>query len=405
MGNRFTNLNADNAILDSLKRFQGFYGNVYRDPFVTGTSFVFMTKPLLFLEPYAGAKTQNDYGELAYLNMTRDPIFTQYLADQALSEADREIIKMLSFNKEHTDSYFLPIITNECKNFDAEDIRLEQNDAFDTKQGFKETLPTHKTQSEASNTINISVTEDSNLTFTKMMTLWINYITNITDGTFDANPNMVLNGVLDYTTSIFYFVLAPDGKTLKYWAKYTGCWPTTIPYGSFKYSKGQNDLSDINLSFVYNIKEDMSPKILEEFNMLSLKLPGSIVLKDRLYVTEVSGEYTSIKDSPLLNLNEMSKLPGANVLLKSEKRDPLVVYIPDDSNFSINNDTLSSHFELIFDDYGYKSNLIPDIFGIDNYYINDKATNQFIKDGTYNNKSWDQTDYWLEETIDNLKEE
>ena len=56
------------------------------------------------------------------------------------------------------------------------------------------------------------------------MGLWVNYIANITDGTFNANPEMIPRRILDYTSSIYYFVLEPDGKTLKFWSKYTGCW-------------------------------------------------------------------------------------------------------------------------------------------------------------------------------------
>lgn len=381
--------------MSGLTRFQGFYNNVYRDPFIGGTSFVFVTKPLLFIDPIKGSNAENS--SMAYLNMTRDPVFSQYLVDQVLNTADRKIVEMLSYNTEYSSSSFIPAITNECKNFDANDITMEQTDAFDTKQGFKETLPTYKTQSEASNTLSISVTEDSNLSFTKMMTLWVNYISNITDGTFDANPTMILNGALDYMCSIYYFVLGPDGRSLKYWSKYTGCWPTSIPYSAMRYSKGQTDISDLNLSFVYNVKEDMNPKILEEFNMLSLRLIGSGFLKNKSYMNEISGQYSSIKESPLLNLNQMYDIPGASVLLSSETRDPVVVYVPGDT-YSIHSDGTSDRFELIFDDKGYTSNLIPDIFKNDDYYINDKATN-FVKNG-YNSDNWDQTDFWAEEIIE-----
>lgn len=381
--------------MSGLTRFQGFYNNVYRDPFIGGTSFVFVTKPLLFIDPIKGSNAENS--SMAYLNMTRDPVFSQYLVDQVLNTADRKIVEMLSYNTEYSSSSFIPAITNECKNFDANDITMEQTDAFDTKQGFKETLPTYKTQSEASNTLSISVTEDSNLSFTKMMTLWVNYISNITDGTFDANPTMILNGALDYMSSIYYFVLGPDGRSLKYWCKYTGCWPTSIPYSAMRYSKGQTDISDLNLSFVYNVKEDMNPKILEEFNMLSLRLIGSGFLKNKSYMNEISGQYSSIKESPLLNLNQMYDIPGASVLLSSETRDPVVVYVPGDT-YSVHSDATNDRFELIFDDKGYTSNLIPDIFKNDDYYINDKATN-FVKNG-YNSDNWDQTDFWAEEIIE-----
>lgn len=383
--------------MNGLTRFQGFYDNIYRDPFVGGTAFVFMTKPLLFIEPSKGSTAE--YSEMAYLNMTRDPLFSQYLYDQVMSQADMTIVNMLSYNTEHSTSSFIPAITNECKNFDTSDIQMDQADAFDTKQGFKETLPTTKTNSEAASTLSITVTEDSNLSFTKMMTLWVNYISNITDGTFDANPDMILNGELDYMSSIYYFVLAPDGRTLKYWAKYTGCWPTNIPYSTLRYNKGQNDTSEVNLNFVYNVKEDMNPRILEEFNMLSLKLIDSDFIKNKNYFNKVGNMYTSIKESPLLSLDLMlsGEMPN-KILISSDKRDPLIIYVPGNKDNSLYSDTTNDHFELLFDDNGYQQNLIKNVMGENNYYINDRATN-FLKNSDYNGK-WDETDFWAEEIIE-----
>ena len=48
MGNSFTNKNTDQAILNDLSRFHGFYNNVYRDPFIGGNAFIFVTKNRMF---------------------------------------------------------------------------------------------------------------------------------------------------------------------------------------------------------------------------------------------------------------------------------------------------------------------------------------------------------------------
>lgn len=395
MADRYTNLNTDTAILNDLTQFQGFYENVYRDPFIGGNAFVFVTRPMLFLD-YQKPSSSDSTRTLAYRNMCRDPIFTQYLSEELLNSADEKIISMLSYNQDYFSSNYLPMFTNQCKSFDASDLTMEQMDAFDTKQGFREPLPTHKSASEAANSISISVTEDSNLDFTKLLTLWVNYISNITDGTFDANPEMVLNGMLDYTCAIFYFVLGPDGKTLKYWAKYTGCWPTTIPYSNFKYSKGSQDIIELDVNFAYTMKEDMSPKILEEFNIISLKLNDGSILP----TTERYSLYSSISNSPLLNRNVMVEELAGRVenILEAETRDPLVFYVPE-SNVGLVTDKRSARFELIFDDNAYYSPLLYDVFeGGDQSYINDKATN-FAGTG-YNTSNWDQTNFWEEETIE-----
>jgi len=390
MSDNITNLNSNNPLISNLTRFYGFYDNQYKDPFIGGNAFIFITKPLLFIDDTKPTKIDNK-ANMAYLNMTRDPFFNQYLVNEVMNTMDRKILESLSYNTDYSKSSFLPIFTNECKNFDSNDSSLETIDSFETKQGYKQVLPSHKTISEAANTISISVTEDSNLDFTKMISLWVNYISNISDGTFDANPDMVASGSLDYMSSIYYFVLEPDGRTLKYWCKYTGCWPTTIPYSNMKYSKGQQDIIDLDIPFSYTIKEDMNPKILEEFNIVSLKsnFSGSIP------TTEINNMYSSVIKSPLLNREEMiQQISNASEFLTASERDPIVLYIPENSK-GLNPDNAQAHFELLFDDYGYTPNFLNDTIGSGNYIINDSGTNDYAKTGEQ--KAYNLTSFWDEE--------
>jgi hypothetical protein len=159
---------------------------------------------------------------------------------------------------------------------------------------------------------------------TKLMGIWVNYISNITDGTFSANPRMIKGGMLDYMSSIYYFLLQPDGKTIKYWCKYTGCWPTNIPYSLSKFSKGSIDIAEGSITFVYMSKEDMNPDILKDFNKVSLNIDydlpdtsegdysptrkSSFLTKKGL---ENAGFALSDSRDPLIFLNDRSKLSGA----------------------------------------------------------------------------------------------
>lgn len=355
----YTNKNIDLANLNNLNSFNGFYTNIYREPLVNGFAFIFMTKPLLFIDPNRPSTTKDSAKRLAYLNMTRDPYFTQFITNEKLNDMDMTIVKMLSYNSDYKTSNFMPIFTNECKNFDIGDVNMEQSTAFDTKQGYSLPIPTFSTQSSAANTLSLSVTEDMNMSFTKIMSLWVNYISNITDGTFDANPEMITEGALDYTSSIFYFMLGPDGKTLKYWAKYTGCWPLNIPYSAMRYAKKNNDIVELDLNFAYTVKEDMNPKILEDFNRLSLNVEvGKLDYEN-------GEQYTSIKNSPLLN-QEKAK---SNSLIKSmmdnalanPNRDPLILYV-EGENTGAYTDSRADRFELSFGKNGYISKYLSEIF-------------------------------------------
>lgn len=359
MGNSYTNKNYNRSNYNDLLYFNGFYDNLYREPFTNGFAFVFVTKPLLFINPTKPTATKNYMKHLSYINMTRDQFFLQFLDNEKLNDADAEIVRMLSYDTSFRKTNFLPLFTNQLKSFDSQDITMDQTDAFETKQGFKYPIPTYTTSSEAMSTMSLSVYEDSNLDFTKMMTLWVKYIKNVTDGTFNANPEMISQGALDYTSSIYYFVLAPDGRTLKYWCKYTGCWPTSIPYGALKYQKKSAEITELDIPFVYTIKEDMDPRILEDFNRVSLMMDSSnynISTK----TMSVDGYYESIKNSYLLNKSSLLA-SEEKAYITDPDRSPLVFYVAGTSTGK-NTDKTSDHFELDFGERGYKSERLDEIF-------------------------------------------
>lgn len=381
---------AQQAIMDDLTRFSGFHTNRYREPFLNGFAFIFMTKPLLFID-YKNSNTDKK-NRLAYMNMARDPFFVQYLDEECENKLDKKLVEILSYN---TDKYnvssFIPMFTNQFRNFNSGDVSLGTTDAFDTEKGYMETLPTFSDQSKGASQISFQVQEDANMSFTKLLGLWVNYIDNISSGVFDANPDMVLNGALDYMSSIYYFVTEPDGKTLKYWCKYNGCYPSAIPYSSISFDRGSFEFLQLPISFNYTVREDMNPKILEEFNILSFKLMDQDI--GQFYAS--TGLYSSIKNSPLLNAEKMKTTPGLDLssTFESEKRDPIVLFAESGEGYQDASEKRESHFELVFDDYGYTSE-IETIFqdayknngmkasttmDAENYYVNDIYNNNALR--------------------------
>lgn len=372
MAIQHTNLNTSQSILDDLTRFKGEYNDIYRDPFIGGTCYVFITRPMLFLEP-SKPVVSNSIGQLAYENMTRDPYFTQFLISETLNNIDQQLVHSLTYNSNYVKSHFLPIFTNNVKTFSTNATSLESSDFFNTQHGYKQIMPTTKILSESSGQIMMSMQDDSNLTITKLLGIWVNYIANITDGTFNANPEMVQDGVLDYTSSIYYFVLEPDGKTLKYWAKYTGCWPTIIPYDELSYTRGDHTTGDISISFSYNTKEEMNPQLLEDFNITSLGISMS-----RIERQIIDSSYASFKESPLLNMNTLENtIANAKEILKSDVRDPLIIYRPESestqtgTSLRVTEDMRSGGYELIFDDYAYNQHILEKEIDDDilNYFV------------------------------------
>jgi hypothetical protein len=358
MADKYTNINNDVAGIENLTKFDTFFRNRYLDPFVSGYGFVFITKPSLFIYPYK--PTDNDpLKKMAYNNMVKHSKFSQFLIVDSMNESDKLISKQLSyfeaedkgaFSSNYSRSNFLPIFTNRNKSFSATDITLDTHESYETKQGFRMVLPTHTTQSEAANTFGLSCIETANLDITKTLSLWVNYISNVTDGTFQANPEMIKSGVLDYMSSVYYFVLEPDGRTLKYWAKYTGCYPTNIPYGQMSYSRGEQALVEVEANFAYMSKEDMDPEILEDFNKVSMNFFGNNSIDINTVISGATEtDYVSIRESKYLTkegLKEILNRSTDGIIT----RGPLVYY------HTGSDATRSNKFELSFGQQQFEGN-------------------------------------------------
>lgn len=348
----YVNRNRDDAGIDSLTKFDVFMNNHrYTDSFTTGYAFVFVTKPSLFINPFKleGSAFTN-LERLSYENMTKDHLFSQFLNNESMNESDKLLVQQLSYKNFNNPDIrnFIPLFTNKIRNFQITDTTIGQNENFDTRHGFRMPLPTHKVDSIGSGSLSINCYETYNLDFMKMMSIWVNYASNVTDGTFHGNPEMIKNGVIDYMSSVYYFVLAPDGKTLKYWSKYTGVWPTTIPSSVLSFTRGEQNIVELDLQFAYTSKEDMNPSILEDFNRLSLNY-----FEDRTLNIE-EDIYPSIKRSILLNPESLKN----NVNFDSQSRGPLVFYKIGKNESLTNPDDISNSFELTFGENVYKDNFI-----------------------------------------------
>ena len=83
----------------------------------------------------------------------------------------------------------------------------------------------------------------------------------------DHWANYILNKVLHDQISIYKFLVAEDGSRIIYWARYTGCFPTSTSRDTFSDLKETGGLK-ININWKCNFFRDMDPVILYQFNRL-----------------------------------------------------------------------------------------------------------------------------------------
>ena len=101
---------------------------------------------------------------------------------------------------------------------------------------------------------------------------WIEYIRCVTRGSLLAYADDIDAQRLNYTVSIYRFIMDPTKRYITKYAKYTGCYPIGLPLGSvFNFGDGDVDVAasrNWSITFQCNKVEYMDYAILMDFNTL-----------------------------------------------------------------------------------------------------------------------------------------
>ena len=101
---------------------------------------------------------------------------------------------------------------------------------------------------------------------------WLEYMRCVTRGIMLAYGDDIDDQRLNYTVSIYRFLLDPSKKYITKWAKFTGCYPTSLTIGGmFNVNQGETFVSaatNFAVPFICNKVEYMDYAILMDFNTL-----------------------------------------------------------------------------------------------------------------------------------------
>jgi len=110
---------------------------------------------------------------------------------------------------------------------------------------------------------------------------WCQYMANLTDGSMQQYSDAIDANRIDYTVSIYRFLMDRTNRNITRWCKCTGCYPVSPPSGvSFNMNEGEfmvNSAAELNVPFKANRIEYDDPVILKEFNMLVRRYGGSAI--------------------------------------------------------------------------------------------------------------------------------
>lgn len=227
---------------------------------------------------------QNEWGNQKEYDfrMNKPPVMTN-LSSTFIQAANVMPIRynsqmILNGNRNYYDtvpytSPFIPLLMNNCLEVSAgKDYIISSKETEGDYYGGRQSYPTGGGEMFASGEISLNFRDNYYGMVYNLMWIWITYIDLVSRGEIFPRIDNIWEKILDYTCSIYVFVCDKDFSTLKGWAKYTGCRPTSITTSGIIHSaKGDinSNWEQFSVPFVYNHVEYMTPEIFTDFNYVA----------------------------------------------------------------------------------------------------------------------------------------
>jgi hypothetical protein len=113
-----------------------------------------------------------------------------------------------------------------------------------------------------------------------LLYMWIRYIELVVRGDTTAYPEDIAARRINYTCSIYRFVLDPSRQFITKWSKATGCFPKSIPIGNiFNFGEKENFIhsaAQYSVPFTVNKIEIMDPIIFRDFNTIARRFSPTV---------------------------------------------------------------------------------------------------------------------------------
>lgn len=253
-----------------------------------GRAYVFFTRPdcrLREAEVDRGTKDDPNYTvnkALPLLDHFREDVWTQ-LTSQGAGSAP-----------------FMRILTNQSMGHTPTPTTTQTKDVKETMLGYKMRLPGSNAASVTAGEFSMEFAELSGAEVTKLFKLWTDYIEGVRRGYVTPSDRAVRLNYLDYACSMYYFLLAPDGYTIVSWTKYTGVFPTSVPYDAFGYQMGTtNEAPKVSVQFAYTHKEDMDIAALSDFGFVSGSLKAAVAQRRGYTISNAMASAATIAQQAL----------------------------------------------------------------------------------------------------------
>jgi len=239
---------------------------------------------------------------------------------------------------------FIPILSNTCTSSSGgQDLSLETEETEGDLHGNKLQYAKGAESSFAPGEITLEFNDVWGSPVMHLMNLWVHYIHYLTKGHVITWEKYIQYRILDYTCSIYIFETDRDNSTILRWAKYTGCFPKSVPLGNIQHNMETDveHLRKLSIPFAYNRYEPMKPAALMDFNFLMNKFIFDSKESNRKRVLDLGAAPSKLilphdgyDISNVLNLDpNVSKPYHYAYASNQDKRTDDKIFLPNDTNY------------------------------------------------------------------------
>jgi hypothetical protein len=202
-----------------------------------------------------------------------------------------------SFSSKH---HFNPLLSNTVMSLDVSDESIDTLETGETFTGYKTQYAKSNIRSMTAGSISLTFPETYNAAITHLHQLWCAYESGVYRGSLKPKDDYIWGKELDYACDIYYFLVDAEDMILRYWCKYTGCFPLNVNKSVFSYN-GDTQINhpSLNVSYAYFAREDMSLVNLNEFNNNSSGSSSSFVYKAN-YIPDLGSSGSTWSGTPFI---------------------------------------------------------------------------------------------------------
>lgn len=164
---------------------------------------------------------------------------------------------------------FITSLNNRCTGMSVQDGSMSTESSAANNKGIRQEYATTYLESMVNVPTSLTFSMDRNAEALKLIDVWVKYMEGVKEGTIYQRPKDDALNKMSYTAPIWMFACEEDGKSVVFWAKWTGNYPKTVPFSIFTYSAYNHDAKEINVQFHSSLFRPFDTVGIAEFNALS----------------------------------------------------------------------------------------------------------------------------------------